>query len=115
MQNDNIDEAFSALHGALKAAQLLYMDLRDAGNDAGAADAKLRADRLQNEIDNLINKELDTWQAGAEALIPQLSEAADAAQKAVDEVEADVSNAKSIVSAMQTLDETIGVAMKFVG
>jgi len=115
MNNDQADEAFQALHDALRAAQMLYMDLRDAGNDADSAGAKLRAVRLQNEIDNLINKQLSDWQQGAEALIPQISAAADAAQKAVDEVENDIKNAQKVVSALQTLDKAIGIAMKFVG
>jgi hypothetical protein len=115
MTNDQADSAFESLHNAQKAAQFLYMDLRDAGNVADAASAKLRADRLQNEIDNLINRELADWQAGAEALLPQLSAAASAAQIAVDGIEQDVQNAKNVVSAMQTLDNVIGVAMKFIG
>lgn len=115
MTNDQADKAFQALHDAQRAAQLLYMDLRDSGDDTNAANAKLRADRLQNEIDNLINKELTDWQAGAESSIPLLSSAADAAQKAVDQVANDVKNAQKIVSAMQAVDKAIGVAMKFVG
>jgi hypothetical protein len=115
MDNDKIDEAFRALHDALKCAQLLYMDLRDSGDATGAANAKLRADRIQNEIDNLVSKELTEWQKGAEDLIPQLTQAAANAQKAVEEVENDVRNVQSVVSAMQTLDDAIGVAMKFVG
>jgi hypothetical protein len=115
MTNDQIDDAFQALHEAQRAAQLLYMDLRDAGDDTNAANAKLRADRLQNEIDNLINKQLSDWQAGVESSIPQLTAAADAAQKAVAELEADVQNAQKIVSAMQGLDKAVGLAMKFIG
>lgn len=115
MTNDQADTAFQALHDAQRASQLLYMDLRDAGDDSGATSAKIRVDRLQKEIDNLINRQLVAWQAGAESLIPQLSGAANDAQKAVDEVEQDVQNAKNIVSAMQALDKVIGVAMKFIG
>ena len=115
MTNDQIDGAFKSLYDAQRAAHLLYMDLRDAGDAAGAANAKLRADRLQNEIDNVINKELTDWQAGAESLIPRLSVAATNAQKAVDQVASDVENAQKVVSAMQALDKAIGVAMKFIG
>jgi|ERR1035441_7501784 hypothetical protein len=115
MTNDQADAAFQALHDAQRAAQMLYMDLRDAGDDAGAASAKLRAGRLQGEIDNLINKELTDWQVGAEAVIPQLATAAAAAQKAVDEVQKDVQNAQKVVSAMQFLDQAITTAMKFIG
>lgn len=115
MTNDQADTAFQSLHDAQRAAQFLYMDLRDAGNMVDAANAKLRADRLQNEIDNLINRQLTDWQAGAEALIPQLSSAASAAQTAVDDVEQEVQNAKNVVSALQALDNVVGVAMKFIG
>ena len=115
MDNNDVDQAFRALHDAQRAAQLLYMDLRDAGDATGAANAKLRANRLQNEIDHLINKELGDWQAGAESVLPQLTAAAAAAQDAVDEVEKDVENAQTVVAAMQALDAAIGVAMKFVG
>lgn len=91
------------------------MDLRDANDTAGAANAKLRSDRLGNEIDNLINKELTEWQQEAEALIPQLSAASASTQQAVDAVGNDVQNAQKVVSAMQTLDKVITLAMKFVG
>ena len=47
MTNDQADAAFQALHDAQRAAQMLYMDLRDVGDDAGAASAKVRASRLQ--------------------------------------------------------------------
>ena len=115
MTNDQADTAFQSLHDAQRAAQFLYMELRDAGNAADAANAKLRADRLQNEIENLINRELADWQAGAEALLPQLSIATSAAQKAVDDVEQDVQNAQNVVCALQALDNVVGVAMKFIG
>lgn len=115
MTNDDADAVFNALHNAQAAAQTLYMDLRDAGDDAGAANAKNRADRLQNEIDNLMNKELADWQAGAEQTIPELSAAATAAQAAVDQVENDVNNAQKVVAAMGALDQAISVAMKFIG
>ena len=115
MDNNQVDQAFRFLHDAQRAAQLLYMDLRDAGDAAGAANAKLRADRLQTEIDHLINKELSDWQDGAESVLPQLAAAVEAAQSAVDEIEKDVQNAQNVVAAMQALDSAIGVAMKFVG
>src|SRR5437016_2494778 len=105
MTNDQADEAFQALHDAQRQAQSLYMDLRDAGDEDGANSAKLRVDRLQNEIDNLINRELADWQVGAEQLIPQLADAADAATKAVDAVETDVKNAKKVAAALGTLDK----------
>lgn len=115
MTNDDADAAFNALHDAQAAAQMLYMDLRDAGNDAGAADATNRADQLQNAIDNLINKELTDWQAGAEQTIPQLTSAAADAQTAVDQVANDVNDAQKVVAAMGTLDKAISIAMKFIG
>jgi len=115
MTNDQLDEAFQALHDAQRAAQMLFMDLRDAGDDAAATIAKLRIERLQNEIDNLINKELTEWQSSAEKLIPALSTAAKAAQKAISQVEEDVKNAQKVANAMKALDKAIGVAMKFVG
>lgn len=115
MTNDQADDAFQALHSAQRQALLLFMDLRDAGDAANAANARLRADRLQNEIDNLINKELDEWKQGAEALIPQLSAASNDAQTAVDAVEQDVKNAQKIVSAIAALDKAVGIAMKFLG
>jgi predicted nucleic acid-binding Zn-ribbon protein len=115
MTNDQADEAFQTLHDAQRQAQLLYMDLRDAGDQTGAASAKLRVNRLQTEIDNLINKELDEWQANAEKLLPQLSDIAGAVQKAVADVEADVQNAKKVVQAMKALDKIISAAVKFVG
>ena len=115
MTNDQVDDAFQALQAAQRQAQFLYMDLRDAGDNVGAASAKLRADRLQNEIDSLINKELSDWQAGAEKLIPQLSDLADAATKAVNVVEQDVRIAQNVVRAMEVLDKAVAVAMKLVG
>lgn|ERR1022692_766716 len=115
MTNDQVDEAFQALHDAQAQAHLLFMDLRDAGDAAGAASAKLRADRLQNEIDNLISKELGSWQAGAEGLISQLTGLASDAQRAVQTVENDVKIAQSVVNAMQVLDKVIAMAMKFIG
>ena len=115
MTNDQADSAFQALHDAQRAAQMLYMDLRDAGDKTGADNAKLRADRLQNEIDNLINKELSEWQEGAESVIPELSAAADAAKQAVGQVEQDVKNAQKVADAMSLLDSAITIAMKFIG
>jgi hypothetical protein len=115
MTNDQVDAGFQALHDAQRAAQMMFMDLRDAGDDAGAAKAKLRAGRLQGEIDNLINKELADWQAGAEAVIPQMTAAAAAAQTAVDEVTKEVHNAQKVVSALQFLDKAVTTAMKFIG
>src|SRR5664280_486695 len=104
MTNDQVDAAFQAIHDALRAAQMLYMDLRDAGKDSAAATAKLCVDRLQEQIDNLISKELSDWQQGAEDLIPQLSATAQDVQSAVEQVENDVSNAQKVVSAMASLD-----------
>jgi len=115
LTNDQADNAFQALHDAQRAAQMLYMDLRDAGDGVGAANAKLRADRVQNEIDNLINKELTDWLAGAEKLIPQLSAAANAALQAVNKVQNDVKDAQKVVSAMKYLDSAISIAMNFIG
>ena len=115
MTNDQVDTAFQALHDAQRAAQMLYMDLRDAGDDVNAANAKLRADRLQGEIDNLINKELSDWQAGAEATIPSLTAAAASAQKAVDDIQHDINNAQKVVNAMKWLDQAVTTAMKFIG
>ena len=115
MNNDDVDQAFQALQNALQSAQLMFMDLRDAGNTADAANAKLRADRIQNEVDNLTNKQLADWQAGARALIPQLTNAAKAAQTAITDVENDIKDAQKVQSAMQTLDQVISIAMKFVG
>jgi hypothetical protein len=115
MTNDQTDAAFQTLHDAQRQAQMLYMDLRDAGDETGAASAKLRVNRLQTEIDNLINKELDDWQADAGKLIPQLSDMVDAVQKAVAAVEADVKNAQKVVQAMKALDKIISTAVKFVG
>jgi hypothetical protein len=114
MTNQQTDDAFEALHDAQRQAQFLYMDLRDAGDDAGAASAKLRVDRLQNEIDNLINRELDEWKAGAETLIPQLSQMAAAAQDAVNDVEKDVQNAQKVGAALAQLDTLISTAVKFI-
>jgi predicted nucleic acid-binding Zn-ribbon protein len=115
MTNDQTDAAFQTLHDAQRQAQMLYMDLRDAGDETGAASAKLRVNRLQTEIDNLINKELDDWQANAEKLIPQLSDMVDAVQEAVEAVEADVKNAQKVVQAMKALDKIISTAVKFIG
>lgn len=115
MTNDQVDAGFQALHDAQRAAQMLFMDLRDAGDDAGAAKAKLRASRLQGEIDNLINKELTDWQTGAEAVVPQLTAAAAAAKTAVDEVTNDVQNAQKVVRSLQLLDQAVTTAMKFIG
>lgn len=114
MTNEQVDLAFEALHEAQRQAQLLYMDLRDAGNQAGAADAKARINQLQRAIDTLINKELDDWQAGAEQVISELSDAADAVQKAVDSIARDVRNAQKIADAMKLLDKAITVGMKFI-
>jgi len=114
MTNDDADSAFQALHDAQRAAFLLFMDLRDAGDAAGAANAKIRADRLQNEMDNLVNKELSAWQAGAEAAIPKLRQAATAAQTAVDDVQGAVNTAQKVSSALQALDQAIDLAMKFI-
>jgi len=113
MNNDEADKAFQALHDTQRAAQMLYMDLRDAGDSVGAADAKVRANRLQNEIDNLISRELANWRADAEQAIPLLSKAATVAKKAVDQVEQDVQNAQKVVNAMKALDDAIATAMKF--
>ena len=115
MTNDQADSAFQALHDAQRAAQMLYMDLRDAGDIAGAANAKLRVNRLQNEIDNLINKELKDWQAGSENVIAELTTAAGTAKQAVDLVEQDVKNAEKVVSAMKLLDCAITIAIKLLG
>lgn len=115
MNNDNVDDAFQALQDALQSAQLMYMDLRDAGNAADAANAKARAGRIQNEIDNLTDKQLADWQAGAQKLIPQLTQAASDSQTAITAVEQDLNNAQKVQSAMQTLDQVISVAMKFIG
>lgn len=115
MTNDDTDNAFQALHDAQQQAYLLYMDLRDAGNDAGAADATSRVNRLQTEIDTLIGRELAAWKAGAEKLIPNLQAASASAQNAINEVAADVKNAKKIVTAMQALDKVLAAAIKFLG
>lgn len=115
MTNEQADSAFQALHDTQRAARMLYMDLRDAGDAAGAANAKLRANRLQNEIDNLINKELADWQEGAENVIHELSVAAETARQAVAQVEKDVKNAEKVASAMKLLDSAITIAMKFLG
>ena len=115
MTNEQADSAFQSLHDAQRAALMLFMDLRDAGDRTGAANAKLRADRLQNEIDNLINKELADWQEGAENVIPELSAAADAAKQAVGQVEKNVKNAQQVVNAMNLLDGAITIAMKIIG
>jgi phage host-nuclease inhibitor protein Gam len=115
MTNEQVDSAFQALHDTQRAAQMLYMDLRDAGDAAGTANAKLRVNRLQNEIDNLINKELADWQEDAENVTPELSAAADAAKQAVGQVEQDVKNTQQVVSAMKSLDSAIAIAMKFLG
>jgi hypothetical protein len=115
MTNDDADQAIQALHDAQRAAFLLSMQLHRAGDNTGATDAQNRADRLRNEIDNLVNKELTAWQAGAEAIIPQLNRAATAAQTAVDQVKADVGNAQKVSAAMQALDKAVDLAMKFVG
>lgn len=115
MTNEQADSAFQALHDAQRAARMLCMDLRDTGDKTGAANAKLRADRLQNEIDNLVNKELADWQEGAENVIPELTAATETAKQAVAQVEKDVKNSEKVVSAMQLLDRAITVAMKFLG
>ncbi|SRR6266404_7276628 len=114
MTNDDKDSAFQALHDAQRAAFLLYMELGDAGDNAGAANAQIRADRLQNEMRNVVNKELSAWQAGAEALIPKLTQAATAAQTAVDQVQGAVATAQKVSAAMQALDKAIDLGMKFI-
>jgi hypothetical protein len=115
MTNEQTDSAFQALHDAQRAARMLFMDLRDAGDKTGAANAKLRVNRLQNEIDNLINKELSDWQEGAEKVIPELSAAADAAKQAVGQLEQNVKNAQQVLNAMNLLDSAITIAMTFLG
>lgn len=112
MSNDDADAAFNALHDAQATAQMLYMDLRDAGDDSGAANARVRAKLLQDEIDALMNKELDDWQKGAEAMIPQLSTATEAAQKAVGQVANNIKNAQNVVAAINAIDKAISVAIK---
>jgi len=115
MTNDQADSAFQALHDTQRAAQMLYRDLRDAGDKTGASDAKLRVNRLQNKIDNLISKELNDWQAGSENVITELAAAADNAKQAVNQVEQDIKNAEKVVSAMNSLDSAITIAMKLLG
>jgi hypothetical protein len=114
MTNDQVDDGFQALHDSLHQAQLMAMDLRDAGDNAGAARATARAEQLQSEIDSLLGKELSNWQAGAEQLIPELTTLATAAQAAVSAVESDVKNAQKIVAAMKALDAVVAAAVKFV-
>ena len=115
MTNEQADSVFQALHDAQRAAQMLFMELRDLGDKTGAANAKLRADRLQNEINNLINKELSDWQEGAENMIPELTATAETAKQAVAQVEKDVKNAEKVVSAMKLLDSAITIVTKFLG
>jgi len=115
MTHDDIDDAIQALHDAQRAAFLLSMRLKAAGDEAGSAAAQTRADRLQNEIDNAINKELDAWEAGAQGLVAQLNKAAKDVQTAIDDVKQDVGNAQKVATAMRALDKAVELAMKFVG
>lgn len=115
MTNERADSAFQALHDVQRAARILCMALRNAGDRTGAANAKLRADLLQDEIDKLINKELADWQAEAESVIPELVAAVDAAKEAAGQVEQDVKNARLVVFAIATLDNAITIAMKLIG
>jgi ABC-type transporter Mla subunit MlaD len=91
----------------------MQMDLRDGGDIAGAADAEKRADQVNDQIDALLHKELQEWRAQAEALIPSLNQASQAAQSAVDQVETDVKNAQKVSDAMKALDQVITAAVKF--
>lgn len=113
MTNDKVDKGYRALYNSLCAAQLMQMDLRDSGNTAGAADAKTRADALNNQIDTLLSKELRDWGTEAEGLIPELNQASQAAQSAVDQVKKDMQNAQKVGDAMKALDQLVTVAAKF--
>ena len=73
MNEDDIEQAIQAMHDSQRAAFLLSIKLKGAGDNAGATNAQNRADRLQNEIDNAVNKELDEWEVSAKAVIPQLT------------------------------------------
>jgi len=115
MTNDETDKAYQALHDAHRVAMLLYMDLRDVGDETSAQKAKLRANRIQGEIDSLLGKRLSEWESGAERSIPRLKAAADAAKKAVENLQQDLKNAKKVASVMKALDKTIEVAMNFIG
>ena len=115
MTHDDVDDAIQALHNAQRAAFLLSMRLKAAGDDAGATAAQNRADRLQTEIDNAINKELDEWEAGARPLVSELNKAAKDVQTALDDVKQDVANAQKVSAAMKALDKAVDLAIKFVG
>lgn len=115
MNEDDIEQAIQAMHDSQRGAFLLSIKLKGAGDNAGATDAQNRADRLQNEIDNTINKELDEWEASAKAVIPQLTKAASQAQSAVDQAKQDVANAQKVSAAMKALDKAVDLAIKFVG
>jgi hypothetical protein len=113
MTNNKADDGYRALYNAQCAAQLMYMDLRDADDGASAAEAEKRANDLGDQIDTLVHKELAAWQADADKVIPELNKAAADAQSAVNNVETDVQNAQKISSAMKALDQVITAAAKF--
>ena len=113
MTNDQVDQGFWALHNGLSQAQLMYMDLRDAGDAANAAKAQSRMTALQGQVDSLLSKQLADWQAGAETLIPQLTALSNQAQQAVTSVSQDVSIAQNIVSALGVLDQLIAAGARF--
>lgn len=113
MTNKKVDASYRALYNALCAAQLMQMDLRDAGDIAGAADAGKRADQLNDQINILISRELQEWRDQVESLIPDLNRASQAAQSAVDQVERDVKNAQKVGDAMKALDQLVTAAARF--
>ena len=115
MSEDDIEQAIQAMHDSQRAAFLLSIKLKGAGDNTGATNAQNRADRLQNEIDNTINKELNAWEASAKAIIPQLTKASSQAQSAVDQAKQDVANAQKVAAAMKALDQAVSLAIKFVG
>src|SRR5436853_7127643 len=115
MTHDDVDDAIQALHNAQRAAFLLSMRLKAAGDDAGATAAQNRADRLQTEIDNAINKELDEWEAGARPLLSELNKAAKDAQTALDDVKQDVANAQQLSSPRKALNKSVALSIKFCG
>lgn len=113
MTNEKVDTAYRALYHARCAAQLMQMDLRDSGDTVGAGEAGQRADLLDGQIKDLISRELQEWHAVAEALIPDLTQASQNAQSAVNQVERDVENAQKVGEAMQALDQVVTAAAKF--
>jgi methyl-accepting chemotaxis protein len=100
------------LQAVRRAGQKLEVRLRLAGKKAEADRAHAETERLNDAISRMIAKVVDEWVEQADANTAKLGEAADKAEKAIDDVKAATATMKSVVDAVGYIDDALEIAKK---